>query len=75
MWPNYYAEEKLRELKAEQRRRQPAPATVTARPSFAPVLRVAGRLIRRTGERLEAWAAGPEAEPEPQRQWAERRAR
>ena len=61
MWYELYTREKLRELEEERWARQsqhPAPAPT---PFAAPVLRRAGRALRRLGESLESWgAAHPE---------------
>ncbi len=58
MWFELYTREKLREFEEERRARHrvhpvPAPA-----PLAAPLLRRAGRTLRRLGEGLEAWGAG-----------------
>ena len=57
-----YVSDKLRELDAELARRT-APFAGRA-PTFAlsPVVRVAGRVLRRLGEGLESWAAPTSAE-------------
>ena len=51
-----YVTEKLRELDADLARR--APLSDGRSPAFAlsPVIRVAGRVLRRMGEGLESWA-------------------
>jgi hypothetical protein len=52
-----YVPEKLRELDADLARR--APLSAGRSPTFAlsPVVRMAGRVLRRMGEGLESWAA------------------
>lgn len=77
---NDYVAQKLRQLDEErlaraltvkraleEERKQPR-----AKPVIGPIVRVAGRTLRRAGEGIEAWAS-PSAEPE-QRLRAERRA-
>lgn len=59
---NLYAEDKIRELERELRRRRLAPALLAElRPRrqtlFGALAAAAGRTLRRTGEGLEAWAA------------------
>lgn len=64
MWRDYYVNEKLRELEAERLGRIPVtPAEPKPRPSaplgtgLRPLVRLTGRVLRRTGEGLESWAA------------------
>ena len=59
-----YVREKLTALERSALQR-PIPATHAAHGVIAaPVLRSAGRLLRRTGERLESWASPQPAEAE-----------
>lgn len=79
MFVNEYVAEKLRDLDEERltqatlrHRAEPvhgadAPRT---KPVIGPVMRVAGRTLRRAGEGLEGWASPGPAEGE--RRWAER---
>jgi len=68
-----YVSDKLRELDAELARRT-APFAGRA-PTFAlsPVVRVAGRVLRRMGEGLESWAAPTSAESDGARSLAAQR--
>ena len=77
---NEYAVEKLRELDEERltqavvkQRRQAVKAvgTRTSKPVIGPVMRVAGRTLRRAGEGLESWASP--RQPENETRWVERR--
>jgi hypothetical protein len=65
MMMNDYVAEKLRELEAERLAALhiygPPPAR---KPVFTAIIRATGRKLRRTGERLEAWATPAPAEPE-----------
>jgi hypothetical protein len=80
MLMNEYVVEKLRELD-EQRLTQAvlrqrgravqAVGTRTSKPVIGPVMRVAGRTLRRAGEGLEGWASP--RQPESETRWAERR--
>ncbi len=70
MWQDMYVREKLRELE-EERMVRPSPAATAAPgrgPLFGPVIRAAGRRLRRVGEGLEAWASPP-PEREPRSRW------
>jgi hypothetical protein len=58
MWYELYTNEKLRELEAERRARAGRRPQAPERPLGAPLLRRAGRTLRRLGEGLESWA-GP----------------
>ncbi len=58
MWYELYTNEKLRELEAERRARAGRHPQAPERPLAAPLLRRAGRTLRRLGEGLESWA-GP----------------
>jgi hypothetical protein len=65
MWDQYlYVSEKLRELERGGRDRLPQPPSQPKRPRrpqrrvFGPVVRAAGRRVRRAGEALESWG-GP----------------
>jgi len=78
MFVNEYVAEKLRELDEERltqtvhRHRKAAAHDEDSRgtkPVIGPVMRVAGRTLRRAGEGLEDWASGP---GEGERRWAER---
>jgi hypothetical protein len=80
MFANEYVAEKLRELEEERLARAeaqrqtlvvPSHRRRTGKPVIGPLIRVAGRTLRRAGEGLEGWAAP--AEPE-QRLRAGRRA-
>jgi hypothetical protein len=73
MLMNEYAVEKLRELNEESLGRtvliQRAKAAQGAgirrnKPVVGPVMRVAGRTLRRAGEGLESWASPPQPECE-----------
>ncbi len=60
---DYYVREKLREFEQQQLTHLSLQAPDSARaPVISPVVRGAGRLLRRLGEGLEAWA-GHETEP------------
>jgi len=57
-----YVSEKLREVKAELDRHEALRVPTGTIPQsrrrlIGPAVRVAGRVVRRTGEALEAWAA------------------
>ena len=56
MWYELYTREKLRELEEERRARSSRQPGVPRRPLAAPVLRRAGRALRRLGESLESWS-------------------
>lgn len=59
---NFYAEEKLLELKKERlngRRFIAQDAAPPRKPVFGPLAAGAGRTLRRLGERLESWANPP----------------
>ena len=66
MW-NEYVREKLLELEHERvdlkatRPAPDAPAAADEHRLLAPVVRFAGRRVRRVGEALEDWAAPPRA--------------
>ena len=77
---NEYVGEKLRELDEERltqamiKQRHGAIRSAEARtskPVIGPVMRVAGRTLRRAGEGLEGWASP--RQPESETRWAERR--
>jgi len=51
-----YVTEKLRELDADLARRAPLSAEMSPAFALSPVVRVAGRVLRRMGEGLESWA-------------------
>jgi hypothetical protein len=81
MLHNTYASEKLRELEEERitralvlRRALSAPEHRSRRPKrvIGPVIRAAGRTLRRAGEGLEGWATGGQPDAE-NRMHAERR--
>ena len=81
MMMNEYVTEKLRELDEERltrvlaARRGPSEQIVhsdRSRPVVGPVIRAAGRTLRRAGQRLEGWAS-PEAVDAEQRLGFERR--
>jgi hypothetical protein len=80
MLMNEYAVEKLRELDQERLTRtaiKKSEITVldaaprTSKPVIGPVMRVAGKTLRRAGESLEGWAT--RHQPESETRWAERR--
>ena len=80
MLMNEYVVEKLRELDEERLRQavliRRARAlrsrnSTRSKPVIGPVMRVAGRTLRRTGEGLEGWAS--RGQPESDTRWAERR--
>lgn len=82
MLHNTYASEKLRELEEERLTRAlvlrrgltaPKDGPRKAKSVIGPVIRTAGRTLRRVGEGLEGWADPPQAESE-QPLRAERRA-
>ena len=58
-----YVTEKLRELDADLARHSPPSAGRSPTFALSPVARVAGRALRRVGERLESWStsATPES--------------
>ena len=51
-----YVTEKLRELDADLARRVPFSTENSPAFSLSPVVRMAGRVLRRMGEGLESWA-------------------
>ena len=51
-----YVTEKLRELDADLARRVPFSTEKSPAFSLSPVVRMAGRVLRRMGEGLESWA-------------------
>ena len=53
---NHYVAEKLRELEAERLALLQIHELPPRKPAFTAIIRAAGRNLRRTGERLEAWA-------------------
>ncbi len=62
MWYELYTREKLRELEEERRARRSRHPVPASEPFAAPLLRRAGRALRRLGEGLESWgSASPEA--------------
>jgi hypothetical protein len=62
MWYELYTREKLREFEAERRNRRSRHPVPDPAPFAAPLLRRAGRTLRRLGEGLESWgAACPES--------------
>jgi len=65
---NFYVHEKLRELEAEgiKNRLYFEPARRQRPSRLGAAAALAGRVLRRTGERLESWAERPEREREPQ---------
>ena len=69
-----YVSDKLRELDAELARRRAASFAGRA-PTLAlnPVVRAAGRVLRRMGEGLESWAAPTSAESDGSRPLAAQR--
>ncbi len=77
---NEYVAEKLRELEEERLTRAligrreliDNDERPHAKPVIGPVVRAAGRTLRRAGEGLEGWAARGSTEAD-QRSWAERR--
>jgi hypothetical protein len=80
MLMNEYVVEKLRELDEESLTRAVSKqrgeavqgvGTRTSKPVIGPVMRVAGRTLRRAGEGLESWASPCQPESEPR--WVERR--
>jgi hypothetical protein len=80
MLMNKYVVEKLRELDEERLtrtvviRRGEAVRNAGARrgkPVIGPVMRVAGRTLRRAGEGLEGWSSP--RQPESEARWVERR--
>ena len=79
MLMNEYVVEKLRELDEERLTQavvQRAKAvggrdSRRSKPVIGPVMRVAGRTLRRAGEGLEGWASP--RQPESDTRWAERR--
>jgi hypothetical protein len=80
MLMNEYVVEKLRELDEERLTQavliQRAKAvggrhSSRSKPVIGPVMRVAGRTLRRAGEGLEGWASP--RQPESDTRWAERR--
>jgi hypothetical protein len=80
MLMNEYVVEKLRELDeerltqavlVERARASRSTGARTSKPVIGPVMRVAGRTLRRAGEGLEGWAS--RREPESDTRWAERR--
>lgn len=72
MW-NQYVDEKLRELERERTaqalllmREARETKARERKPVFGPVIRAAGRTLRRAGEGLESWASpSPERERAP----------
>jgi hypothetical protein len=79
MLVNEYVVEKLRELDDERltlaalnHRDEAAASAATRRtkPVIGPVIRLAGRTLRRAGEGLEGWASP--RQPESETLWAER---
>ena len=52
-----YVTQKLRELDADLARRAPPSDGTSPTFAFNPIVRAAGRLLRRMGEGLESWAA------------------
>lgn len=70
---NDYVAEKLRQLDEERfaraltvkRALEEQPEQPRSKPVIGPLVRVAGRTLRRAGEGIEAWAS-PRAEPEQQ---------
>ncbi len=76
-----YVAEKLRELDGERLdralivRRELEDQNITPRskPVIGPVIRAAGRTLRRAGEGLEGWASPPPASESEQRLRVERR--
>jgi hypothetical protein len=77
---NEYVVEKLQELDEERltravsRQRGKAlrgAGARTSKPVIGPVMRVAGRTLRRAGEGLEGWASP--RQPESETRWVERR--
>lgn len=80
MLMNEYVVEKLRELDEErltqavikQRGKAAQGAGIrTSKPVVGPVMRLAGRTLRRAGEGLESWASP--GQPESETRWVERR--
>ena len=59
---DYYVREKLREFEQEQLGRLSIEAMPRRAPVISPVVRGAGRILRRLGEGLESWG-GHEPEP------------
>ncbi len=63
---NFYVHEKLRELEAAELKDRLYFEPSRLRPSRLGVAAaLAGRILRRTGERLESWAEPPERERAP----------
>jgi hypothetical protein len=80
MLMNEYVVEKLRELDeerltqavlVERAKASRSAGARTSKPVIGPVMRVAGRTLRRAGEGLEGWASP--RQPESDTRWAERR--
>jgi len=59
MWHELYTREKLRELEEERRNRGSRHPLPSPAPLAAPLLRRAGRALRRLGEGLESWGTSP----------------
>jgi hypothetical protein len=79
MFVNEYVVEKLRELDEERLTAAAAKqygmatageTTQRTKPVIGPVMRLAGRTLRRAGEGLEGWASP--RQPEGEARWAER---
>jgi len=57
MLTDLYVSEKLRKLEVERARRAPPRPPSTPSPVLGPLVRAAGKVLRRAGEGLESWAA------------------
>jgi hypothetical protein len=57
MLTDLYVREKLWELEADRRAQPRLPSTPA--PVLSPIVRAAGRALRRMGEGLESWASPP----------------